>query len=75
MLLARQELRPADPHAATPTAAHALTCVRQQCLERGIHWIIDADTQKFFDTISWEQLRTILQKRMNDGAILTLLGM
>lgn len=29
----------------------------------------------FFDTISWEQLRQILQRRMNDGTILKLIGM
>jgi RNA-directed DNA polymerase len=56
-------------------AHQALTYLRQQCLRQGINWIIDADIQKFFDTISWEQLRTILQKRMNDGSILSLIGM
>jgi group II intron reverse transcriptase/maturase len=57
-------------------SAHgALIYLRQQCLKRGINWIIDADIRKFFDTISWEQLRTILQRRMNDGAILRLIGM
>ncbi len=56
-------------------SAHgALIYLRQQCLELGINWIIDADIRKFFDTISWEQLRTILQKRINDGAILRLIG-
>src|SRR5882724_5183862 len=54
-------------------SAHgALTYLRQQCLEHDINWIIDADIAKFFDTISWEELRTILQKRVNDGAILRL---
>jgi group II intron reverse transcriptase/maturase len=57
-------------------SAHgALIYLRQQCLELGINWIIDADIRKFFDTISWDQLRTILQKRINDGAILRLIGM
>jgi hypothetical protein len=37
--------------------------------------VIDADIQKFFDTISWGQLRQILQRRMNDGTILRLIGM
>ena len=56
-------------------SAHgAIVDLRQQCLKLGINWIIDADIQKFFDTICWEQLRTILQKRMNDGAILRLIG-
>jgi len=57
-------------------SAHtAIIELRQQCLKLGINWIIDADIRKFFDTISWEQLRTILQKRVNDGAILRLIGM
>jgi len=57
-------------------SAHtAIIELRQQCLKLGINWIIDADIRKFFDTISWEQLRRILQKRMNDGAILRLIGM
>jgi RNA-directed DNA polymerase len=57
------------------SAHQALTYLRQQCLEQDINWIIDADIQKFFDTITWEQLRTILQKRVNDRAILRLIGM
>jgi len=56
-------------------AHQALTYLRQQCLELGINWIVDADIQKFFDTIAWNQLRPILQKRMNDGSILRLIGM
>jgi group II intron reverse transcriptase/maturase len=57
------------------SAHQALTYLRQQCLEHDINWIIDADIAKFFDTISWEGLRAILQKRVNDGAILRLIGM
>ena len=57
-------------------SAHtAIIELRQQCLKLGINWIIDADIRKFFDTIAWEQLRKILQKRVNDGAILNLIGM
>ena len=57
-------------------SAHtAIIELRQQCLKLGINWIIDADIRKFFDTISWEELRAILQKRVNDGAILRLIGM
>jgi group II intron reverse transcriptase/maturase len=57
------------------SAHQALTYLRQQCLELGINWIIDADIQKFFDNIGPAQLRTILQKRVNDGTILRLIGM
>jgi RNA-directed DNA polymerase len=56
-------------------AHQALTYLRQECLELGINWIIDADIQKFFDNIGPAQLRAILQKRVNDGAILRLIGM
>jgi RNA-directed DNA polymerase len=57
-------------------SAHtAIIQLRQQCLKLGINWIIDADIRKFFDTIPWEHLRAILQKRVNDGAILRLIGM
>ena len=57
-------------------SAHgALIYLRQECLKLGINWIIDADIQKFFDTIEWNHLRSILQKRVNDGALLRLIGM
>ncbi len=57
------------------SAHEALIFLRQQSLELGINWIIDADIQKFFDTITWEHLRAILQKRVKDGSILRLIGM
>jgi group II intron reverse transcriptase/maturase len=57
------------------SAHQALTYLRQQCLDLGINWIIDADIQKFFDNIDRTHLRTVLQKRVNDGAILWLIGM
>jgi group II intron reverse transcriptase/maturase len=52
-----------------------LSYLRDQCLKLGINWIIDADIAKFFDTIEPTHLRTILQRRVNDGAILRLIGM
>jgi RNA-directed DNA polymerase len=57
------------------SAHQALTYLRQQCLKLGINWIIDADIQKFFDNIQWAHLRAVLQKRVNDGTILRLIGM
>jgi len=56
-------------------SAHgALSDLRQQCLKLGIHWIVDADVAKFFDTIDHTQLMTVLKQRINDGAILRLIG-
>jgi len=57
------------------SAHQAITYLRQQCLELGINWIIDANIQKFFDTIDRAHLRSVLQKRINDGTILRLIGM
>ena len=57
------------------SAHQALIYLRQQCLELGVNWIIDADIRKFFDTITWGHLRAILQQRVNDGSILRLIGM
>lgn len=56
-------------------AHEALSYLRDQCLKLGIKWIIDADIAKFFDTIEPLHLRTILQKRVNDGVMLRLIGM
>lgn len=57
-------------------SAHgALSYLRDQCQKLGINWIIDADIAKYFDTIEPAHLRTILQQRINDGAILRLIGM
>ena len=57
-------------------SAHgALSYLRDQCQKLGINWIIDADIAKFFDTIEPEHLRTILQQRIHDRAILRLIGM
>jgi len=53
----------------------ALSYLRDQCLTLGINWIIDADIAKFFDTIEPRHLRAILQRRVNDGTILRLIGM
>ena len=56
------------------SAHQALTYLRQQCLELGINWIIDADIQKFFDSIERTHLFEVLRRRVNDGAILRLIG-
>lgn len=57
------------------SAHEALTYLRQQCLRQGINWIVDAEVAKFFDTIEHSHLLAILKERVNDGAILRLIGM
>jgi group II intron reverse transcriptase/maturase len=56
------------------SAHQAVSSLRDQCLKLGIHWIMDADLAKFFDTIAPLHLRAILQKRVRDGVVRRLIG-
>jgi RNA-directed DNA polymerase len=56
-----------SPHAAL----HAL---REQCMQEGIGWIVDAEVSGYFDSIDRTRLREVLRQRVNDGRILRLLG-
>jgi len=52
----------------------ALSELREQCLGKNIHWIIDADISGFFDSIDHDLLREAIRHRVNDGSILRLIG-
>lgn len=52
----------------------AIKAIREQCMNDGINYIIDADIQGYFDSISHKQLRTILSQRVTDGGICRLIG-
>ena len=52
----------------------ALSELREQCLGKNIHWIIDADISGFFDSIDHDLLREVIRERVNDGSILRLIG-
>jgi group II intron reverse transcriptase/maturase len=56
-----------SPHAAL----HAL---REQCMQEGIGWIVDADVSGYFDSIDRTRRREVLRQRVNDGRILCLIG-
>lgn len=56
------------------SAHQALHEVREQCVEKNINWIVDADVSGFFDEIPHNQLRALLKQRVNDGSILRLIG-
>jgi group II intron reverse transcriptase/maturase len=56
------------------SAHQAVSSLRDQCLKLGIHWIMDADLAKFFDTIAPLHLRAILQKRVRDGVVRRRIG-
>jgi group II intron reverse transcriptase/maturase len=52
----------------------ALAELRERCRKIGVAWIVDADVAKFFDSLDWNLLLTIIKRRVNDGALLRLIG-
>lgn len=52
----------------------ALSALREQCTKLKIRWIVDADVSGFFDNLDHHQLRAILRRRVNDGALMRLVG-
>jgi RNA-directed DNA polymerase len=52
----------------------ALHELREQCMERDIGWIVDADVSAFFDSLDHDLLRERLQQRIADGRIIGLIG-
>jgi group II intron reverse transcriptase/maturase len=52
----------------------ALSELREKCRESGVAWIVDADVAGFFDNLDHNLLLKIIKKRVNDGAILRLIG-
>jgi RNA-directed DNA polymerase len=55
-------------------AHQAIEAVREE-LERGMHWIIDADISKYFDTIPHDRLMKAVAERVVDSAMLGLVKM
>jgi RNA-directed DNA polymerase len=56
------------------SAHQALTYLREQCIGGNINWIVDADIRNCFGEIDRGHLRAILKSRVNDGAIIRLIG-
>lgn len=52
----------------------ALQELREQCMERNIGWIVDADVSGFFDNLDHGLLREVIRKRVKDGSLLRLIG-
>lgn len=53
---------------------HALTKLRDQCVMENINWVVDADVSGCFDNIPKGLLLEVIRQRVNDGAILRLIG-
>jgi group II intron reverse transcriptase/maturase len=56
------------------SAHHALREIRENCMNMGIRWILDADIKGYFDSIRRDILREFLRKKMNDGTIIRFIG-
>ena len=52
----------------------ALEYLWQGIMGNNIHWIIDLDIRRFFDTMKHETLRDLLRLRVRDGVITRLIG-
>ncbi|MCP4122538.1 MAG: group II intron reverse transcriptase/maturase [Bacteroidetes bacterium] len=52
----------------------ALQDLREQCRQKNINWIVDADISGFFDNIDKKLLVEFIKQRVNDGRILRLIG-
>lgn len=44
----------------------------EELLEAGHAWIVDADVEKYFDTIPWGKLRRQVERKVADGRVLGL---
>lgn len=47
---------------------------REQCYQQNINWILIADITGLFDNIGHQKLLGFIRRRVNDGAILRLIG-
>lgn len=52
----------------------ALHVLREQCRQLNINWILIADITGLFDNIDHQKLLGFIRRRINDGAILRLIG-
>lgn len=51
------------------SAHQALRTVSQGIMEQGGRWVLDVDIRKYFDSIPFAELRTILGQRVTDGVV------
>jgi RNA-directed DNA polymerase len=43
--------------------------VRNGIMKQGGRWVLDVDVRKYFDSIPFAELRSILAKRVKDGVV------
>ena len=55
------------------SAHEAVRSLRENVMRDGAYWVLDADIQKYFDTIDHAQLRQFLARRVVDGVVRKLI--
>jgi len=55
-------------------SAHQAIRKAEAYLERGYHWVVDADIQGFFDHVDHQILMDLVREKVADGRILNLVG-
>ena len=55
-------------------AHDALEVLRDQTMKMGGGWVLEADIEKFFDSVDHAQLRQVLSQRVSDGVLTRLVG-
>jgi group II intron reverse transcriptase/maturase len=56
------------------SAHDALQAVWQETMKMRGGWVLEADIEKFFDSVSHAKLREVLSQRVRDGVLLRLIG-
>lgn len=51
------------------SAHQALQALRDACMDGRLRWVLDVDIRQYFDTISHQHLRALLDQRVTDGVI------
>src|SRR6185503_10493510 len=55
-------------------AHDALHALREEMMEMHGGWVLEADIEKFFDSVDHAKLRSIVEQRVRDGVVLRLIG-
>ena len=56
------------------SAHQALSYLRGQCVEKKVHWILEVDLRKYFDTVDHGWMMDLLRRRVTDKVITRLVG-
>jgi RNA-directed DNA polymerase len=56
------------------SAHDALRALREPLMEMNGGWVLEADIEKFFDSVDRARLQEILRRRVRDGVLLRLIG-